>query len=386
VSARSWTSTAGLNLNRTLAVGAGLLAAAVLAGCASGSARPKPADLPPNAALIGVRQAWTARVPAANFPLQVRVVGNQVMVAGSDGSLVTLDANTGGEVARASAGAQLSAGVGSDGTISAVVTRDNAVIALEGGRELWRHRLSTQSYTAPLVAGGRVFVLGADRSVTALDGREGTLLWNLQRPAEPLVLRQAGVLTAVGNTLVAGLAGRLVGVDPDTGTVRWEAPVASARGTNDVERLVDLVGGVRRQGNTVCARAFQAAVGCVDAYNGNVAWTRSASGATGIDGDEARVFGAESDGRVLAWRADTGDRAWASDRLQWRYLTAPLVLGRSVVVGDESGLVHFLSREDGSPLTRVSTDSSGIAVAPVLAGNTLVVVTRNGGVYGFRPD
>ena len=132
MSARSWTSTAGLNLNRTLAVGAGLLAAAVLAGCASGSARPKPADLPPNAALIGVRQAWTARVPAANFPLQVRVVGNQVMVAGSDGSLVTLDANTGGEVARASAGAQLSAGVGSDGTISAVVTRDNAVIALEG--------------------------------------------------------------------------------------------------------------------------------------------------------------------------------------------------------------------------------------------------------------
>ena len=162
--------------------------------------------------------------------------------------------------------------------------------------------------------------------------------------------------------------------------------MASARGINDVERLVDLVGGVRRQGNVVCARAFQAAVGCVDTYNGNVAWTRAANGATGIDGDDQRIFGAESDGRVLAWRADNGDRSWSSERLQWRYLTAPLVLGRSVVMGDETGLVHFLSREDGSPLTRVSTDSSGIAVSPVVAGNTLVVVTRNGGVYGFRPD
>ncbi|MFD1710739.1 outer membrane protein assembly factor BamB [Ottowia sp. GY511] len=380
------TSSSTTALSRSLALGASLLAAVVLAGCASGSARPKPAELPPNVALMGVRAAWTARIPAVNFPLQVRVLGSQVLLAGSDGSLVTLDANTGGEVARANAGAALSAGVGGDGKTTAVVTRDNVVIALQGGREVWRYRLPTQSYTAPLVAGGRVFVLGADRSLTALDGSAGTLLWNLQRTAEPLVLRQAGVLTAVGNTLVAGLAGRLVGVDPDTGNVRWEAPVASARGTNDVERLVDLVGGVRRQGNVVCARAFQAAVGCVDTYNGNVAWTRPANGATGVDGDDQRVFGAESDGRVFAWRADTGDRAWASDRLQWRYLTAPLVLGRSVVVGDETGLVHFLSREDGSPLTRVSTDSSGIAVAPVLAGNTLVVVTRNGGVYGFRPD
>ena len=371
---------------RALALGAGLVAAAVLAGCAAGSARPKPAELPPNVAMIGVRQAWTARVPAVNFPLQTRVVGNQVVVAGGDGSVVTLDANTGAEVARANVGTTLSAGVGSDGRTHAVVTRDNNVVALEGGREIWRYRLPTQSYTAPLVAGGRVFVLGADRSLTALDGRAGTLLWTVQRPAEPLVLRQAGVLTAVGNTLVAGLAGRLVGVNPDSGNVTWEAPVASARGTNDVERLVDLVGGVRRQDNVVCARAFQAAVGCVDTYNGNVAWTRTANGATGVDGDDQRVFGAESDGRVLAWRADNGDRSWSSERLQWRYLTAPLVLGRSVVMGDETGLVHFLSREDGSPLTRVSTDSSGIAVSPVVAGNTLVVVTRNGGVYGFRPD
>ena len=371
---------------RALALSASLLTAAVLAGCAAGSARPKPAELPPNVALMGVRQAWTARIPAVNFPLQTRVVGNQVVVAGGDGSVVTLDANTGAEVARANVGTTLSAGVGSDGRTHAVVTRDNNVVALEGGREIWRYRLPTQSYTAPLVAGGRVFVLGADRSLTALDGRAGTLLWTVQRPAEPLVLRQAGVLTAVGNTLVAGLGGRLVGVNPDSGNVTWEAPVASARGTNDVERLVDLVGGVRRQGNVVCARAFQAAVGCVDTYNGNVAWTRTANGATGVDGDDQRVFGAESDGRVLAWRADNGDRSWSSERLQWRYLTAPLVLGRSVVVGDSSGLLHFLSREDGTPMDRMSTDGTGIAATPVAAGNTLVVVTRGGGVYGFVPE
>ena len=60
--------------------------------------------------------------------------------------------------------------------------------------------------------------------------------------------------------------------------------------------------------------------------------------------------------------------------------------GRLVVVGDDAGLVHLLSRTDGSPLNRLATDGSAIAAAPVVAADTLVVVTRNGGIYGFRPD
>ena len=374
------------SLGRWSALTAGALAAVVLAGCAGGSARPKPAELPPNVAVVGVRSAWTAKLPTVDFPLQVSVQGQRVTLAATDGTVVTLDAATGGEINRQSLGEPLTAGVGSDGRVNAVVTRANEVVALDGTRTLWRKRMPTQSYTAPLVAGGRVFVLGADRSVSAFDAQNGAQIWHLERPAEPLVLRQAGVLVAVGNTLVAGLSGRMVGIDPDNGSVRWEAPLASARGTNDVERLIDLVGGVSRQGRLLCARAFQAAVGCVDASNGSVKWTKPASGATGLAGDGERVFGAEADGRVFAWQAATGERAWTTDRLQWRYLTGPLVLGRSIMVGDSTGLLHLLSRTDGAPMNRLATDGSAIAATPVLAGNTLIAVTRKGGVYAFVPE
>jgi hypothetical protein len=37
-------------------------------------------------------------------------------------------------------------------------------------------------------------------------------------------------------------------------------------------------------------------------------------------------------------------------------------------------------------LTRLTTDGSAIVAAPVLAGNTVVVVTRTGGVFGFVPQ
>ncbi|MDR2156108.1 MAG: outer membrane protein assembly factor BamB [Burkholderiaceae bacterium] len=371
---------------RLTAIGGALLAAAVLAGCGGGSVRPKPAELKPVTSTIGVRQAWSAHVSAVNFPLQVHAAGSQVLVAGSDGTVVTLDGATGRELGRARAGAELTGGVGSDGRVAAVVTRDNQVVALENGRKLWSYHLTAQSYTAPLVAGGRVFVLGADRSLTALDGGNGALLWRTQRSAEPLVLRQAGLLMAVGDTLVVGVAGRMIGIDPNTGDVRWETPVAVARGANDVESLVDLVGGVSRQANVVCARAFQAAVGCVDAAAGTLLWSRPASGSTGVSGDGERVYGAESDGRLLAWRADTGERDWAVDSLQWRVLTGTLVLGRSVVVGDSTGLVHLFSRQDGRPVNRLTTDKTGVAATPVALGNTLVVLTRGGGVYGFVPE
>lgn len=364
---------------------AGFLVAA-LAACSSTPDKHKPADLPANVALLGVRQAWSAKLGDVSFPLTTSVNGSTVAVASNNGTLLALDARTGRELWRASVGVPLSAGVGSDGKVTAVVTRENEVVALEAGKVLWRQRLGAQTYTAPLVAGGRVFLLAADRSVTAFDGQTGRRLWNQQRTGEALVLGQSSVLLAVGDTLVAGMSGRLVGMNPANGSTRWEAAIAAPRGTNEVERLVDLVGSVSRVGNVVCARAFQSSVGCVDALTGRLLWTKPAIASEGVGGNDSAVFGTENDGNVLAWNRVDGERLWSSERLRYRTLSAPLAVGRSVVVGDGTGLVHFLSREDGSALTRVSTDGSAIAVDPVLAGNTVVVVTHNGGVFGFQPE
>ena len=63
----------------------------------------------------------------------------------------------------------------------------------------------------------------------------------------------------------------------------------------------------------------------------------------------------------------------------------PYLLGHAVVLGDYQGYVHFLSRDDGTFVARMKTDGSPITAAPVLAGETLVVQTHNGEVYGFRP-
>ena len=345
-----------------------IVSIALLAGCFGGVKKPQPTELQPVTALISVGQSWTQRIGPVNFPLDVGVAGNGVAVASDDGTVALLDAQTGREVWRLALKTPIAAGVGSDGKVLAVVTKDNEVIAMQAGRELWRQKITAQAFTAPFVAGERVFVLAADRSVNAFDGQTGRKLWTQQRSSEPLVLRQSGVMLAVGDTLVVGLAGRLVGMNPSNGSIQWEAPIATPRG------------------DSVCVRAFQSSIGCVNTIRGNVLWTRPANGVQGIQGDDRMLFGTEADGTVLAWKRTDGERVWSSERLRYRGLTAPLLAGRSVVIGDATGFIHLLSREDGSLLNRLSTDGSPISAAPVLAGNTLVAVTRNGGIYGFQPE
>lgn len=362
------------------------LAASIIALVACGTSKPKPAELPPKSEVLGVRQAWNIQVSPISFPLVANVSGDVVTVAGSNGTVVAIDARNGKEMWRAKTDAPLSAGVGSDGTIAAVVTNENDLVALQGGKVLWKQKLTAETFTPPLVAGRRVFVQTADRTTTAWDGLSGRRLWTQTRTGDNLVLKRPGVMLAVGDTLVAGVGGRLVGMNPANGSSRWEAPIASPRGTNDVERLVDLTGTVSRVDNTLCARAYLATIGCVDANRGVLMWTKPAQGSDGLSGDERALYGTETNGVVTAWRRNDGERLWSVDAYKYRTLTAPLAVGRTLVLGEGTGQLLFLNREDGAPVNRVAPDGSAIAADPVLAANTVVVVTRKGGVFGYRPE
>jgi len=363
---------------------AALLALVFLAGCSADKPKPTPlANITPK---ISGRQVWSVKLDSVKFPLAMLVREGNFIVASTDGTILVLDSDTGRQVFRTSVGAPLSAGIGSDGRFYAVVTQDNVLVVFEGTQERWRAQLKSRVSTAPLVAGERVFVMGVDRAVHAFDALNGNRLWDLQRPGEALTLLHIGVLSAVKNTLVAGQGPRMAGIDPDKGTLRWEVPLATPRGSNEVERLSDLIGPAVRVGDRLCARSFQAAVGCIEAETGRLLWTRNVGGLNAIGGDEELIFAADASDRIVAWKTDSGETVWSSERMLFRGLSAPTAIGPTVAFGDFEGHVHFLDRKDGQPLLRLSTDGSQVVGKPVLSGTTLLVATRNGGFFAFRPE
>lgn len=368
-----------------------VVASATLGACSFLGSSPenKPKDIEIHAPLLNIQQTWTAKAGTAfKAPMSMHAKSHVLTVASSDGDVTAIDANTGHALWKASLQEALTAGVGVDGDVVAVVSANNELVLLVAGQEKWRQRLTAPVFTAPLVAGGRVFLLSTDRSIMAFDASAGHRLWT-QTPStanESLVLQQAGVLTAMNNTLLAGVYGRLAGLQPDTGSVLWESPLSIPRGTNEIERLVDLVGPVSKTNGVLCARSFQSAVACLNAVNGKMLWTQKSHGVHGVDGDQQAVYGVESNGVVMAWNRSNGSQLWSTDQLKYRKLSPPLLLGRSVIVGDSAGNLYFLSKTDGSLLNRVKTDDSGILAQPMIAGNTLVVTTVAGKIYGFRPE
>ena len=355
-------------------------------GACSGSGRPKPTPLEQIQPQIAGRQVWSARLDSVRFPLAVVARDGQFVVAGTDGTVMALDAQTGAIRWRAQTGRSLSAGVGSDGRHAAVVTTANELVVFKGDTRLWSASLSSRTSTAPLVAGERVFVMGVDRVVHAFDVLDGRRLWSYRRAGEPLTLAQPGVVAAYKDTLVVGQGASLVGLDPLKGTLRWDVPVTSPRGTNEVERLNDLVGPLLRVGDTLCARAFQTAVGCASAEPARLRWSRLAGGHEAVGGDAELLVGADASDRITAWRAGAGEIAWTNERLLYRGLSAPLVAGKTVVFGDMEGQVHFLSRADGRAQLRLPTDGTPVVAQPVVSSTTMLVVTRAGGLFAFRPE
>jgi len=222
--------------------------------------------------------------------------------------------------------------------------------------------------------------------VLAFDVLDGRKLFEMRRPGEPLTLLKPGALAAYKDTLIAAQGARLAGVDPLRGSVRWEASVANPRGTNEVERLADVVGPLVRAGELLCAHGFQSAVACVNAERGTQVWSRNFGGTNGVGGDAESIVAADGSDRVSAWRTSNGDALWTAEQLLNRKLSAPAVVGKHVVLGDYEGQVHFLSRETGKTVARQSTDGSAIAAAPVVNGSTVLVVTRNGGIFAMRPE
>lgn len=376
--------------SRHLAAAGAFLAVLLVSGCAS-KEQVEPAPLRAYKQQFAGRQVWHVRLDdSVSFPARVAVQDGKLFAADDDGNIVALDANDGRVLWRARTKDDLSAGVGTDGRWVAVVTKDNQLVVFEEGIERWRTQLASRVVTPPLVAGERVFVVGVDRIVQGFDAQDGHKLWEMARPGDALTLAQATVLTAFKDTLLVGQGSRLTGLDPLKGTVRWEALVATPRGTNEVERLADLIGPASRigsKGAVFCMRSYQTGVGCVDAEQGATKWSIASSGTNAVAGDESAVFSTDASDRVTARRLADGVSLWSNESFLNRRLSPPVALAsKAVVFGDFEGQVHFLSHDTGETVLRLPTDGSAIVSAPVVSGDTLIVLTRKGGLFAFRPN
>ena len=107
-------------------------------------------------------------------------------------------------------------------------------------------------------------------------------------------------------------------------------------------------------------------------------------GAVGGAGGDGSPGGKGGDtGNVHALDKGSGASVWKQDKLAYRRLSAPLIVGGFVVVGDGQGYLHVLKSDDGSFVGRLATDGSAV-LAMVKTPGGLVVQTDKGSVVMVR--
>ena len=365
-----------------------LIAAAALAAYSSAPKRPDPTPLTPAPGILQVKAAWSARVGPVPATFSTAVADSGAFVASSDGAVISIDAASGAVNWRAQVAGGIEAGVGSDGNFTAVVDRANALVSIgPKGQILWRYQLPTSVITAPAVTGGVIVVQGADQRLWAFNGATGEVLWTDEQRAPALLLQQAGGIVTMRGAVVLGDAlGHITALQIANGVPIWDTPLTHPKGSTEVERVVGITGFPSVADRVVCARAYQAVVGCLELKGGVPRWTVPSDGATGVSQDGNIVVGSDADGTVQAWEVADGKPAWRNTQLRYRAVSTPLLVGATVAVGDYQGEVSFLSAKDGTLVGRVATDGTAIGSAPVAAGSIMVVVTQGGGIYGFQPE
>ncbi|MFM0554549.1 outer membrane protein assembly factor BamB [Paraburkholderia sediminicola] len=339
--------------------------------------------------VLDVQQAWKASVgKAGRYLFSPVAVGNAVYAAGANGSVAKIDAQTGQDIWRVKLHDDLSAGVGSDGTLTAVGGLKGDVYVLGAdGKQLWTAKAPGEIISPPLVGNGLVVVRTVDGQIVAFNAQTGEQKWNYRNRAVPLNLRVSSGMTFAGDAAVlAGFpGGAFAAINLQTGDNYWQTPVSYPKGVTEVERINDVTGPPTLVGSETCAVTFQGQIGCFDANSGRAVWEKAFSSTSGLAQDDRAVVAADDWSVVSAFDVSNGAPLWKNDKLKNRDLSVPFILGHAAVLGDYQGYVHFLSRDDGTLVARVKTDGSPITAAPVLAGETLVVLTHDGDLYGYRP-
>ncbi len=366
---------------------AALLAAAVFAaGCSSNSSKePEPAELVKFDAEIQLDKVWSRSIgdgQGDTYNLLVPAVyGEQIYAADVDGLVVSMDRTTGKVNWKQELDVSISGAVGAGYGLVLVGTLSGDVIALDvsTGEERWRSKVSSEVLSAPAINGDIVLVQTQDDRLIALEMDTGAQRWSYESAPAVLTLRGTGAPLLTNQLAIAGLStGKVIALDTRRGLPVWEQRVAIPQGRSELERVVDIDGGLLLSGGTLYVGTYQGRAAALDVESGRVLWQRDASTYSGVALGYGSVYLSLADGTVESVDERSTTALWRNESLARRQLSAPAVFSSYVVVGDKEGYIHLLSQVDGRFVARERIDSNGVRARPVVDGDWLYVYGNGG--------
>ena len=361
-----------------------------LAGCKHSTKPDKPLALVDFPAQFGLQRVWSASVGNGQPKLKLGLApvsdGQHLYAANGKGTVLALDVRSGKRLWEQHLKAQLSGGPGAGGDLVLLGTASGALIALNAadGVQRWRTQLNSEILSAPVVGGDLVAVRTVDGKLVGLAASDGKQRWVADQQVPRLTLRGTSPPIIAGDYAIAGFDnGRLMAVTLAGGTTAWDVAISQARGSSELQRLIDIDGPPVVDLDELYVVGFQGHVARLSRDTGREIWSHEVSSFRGLALDPVGVLIATAEGEVVKLDRAGGSERWRQKGLLRHALTRPVVLGESVVVGDAQGYLHWLGTEKGEFQARVKVGSP-LSAAPLVAGDLVIVQTDKGAIEAWR--
>lgn len=270
-------------------------------------------------------------------------------------------------------------------------TENGVVMALDAdtGKVKWQTSVKGEVLAQPAVDEGLVVVNTGSGKLFALDAETGEQRWVYESEVPALTLRGiANPTISNGGAIVGTANGKVAVTFVDSGQTLWEQTVAAPTGSTELERLVDIDSQTIVFGGVIYVVSFNGTLAAMDLRTGRVIWKREYRSYRRMSLSGNSLFVVDDKSQVYALDRRNGVELWAQVSLRGRDLTGATPMQDYVVVGDKYSYLHWLDKETGDVVARYQfgddDEDEAIYVAPVVDGNTLYSVTRDGQIVALR--
>jgi outer membrane protein assembly factor BamB len=276
-----------------------------------------------------------------------------------------------------------------------VATGFAQVIALDSatGAVIWRRKLSAPVRSSPTIFKGRVFATTITNELSALDTKDGSVLWSHTGISEVAGLLGGASAAAAESTVVAAYSsGEVIALRIENGRVIWSESLTALRRSDPISTLAHVRGRPVINRGQVIVTSNSGRTMAIGLTTGNRQWEQRIGSSSGpwVAGDFVYLLTNANEIVCLARR--TGSIRWVAqlqrfedeeDKEDAIFWSGPVLAGDRLLVGGSHGEIWSISPYSGRLLGRLDIGDP-LYIAGVVANDTVYFLTNKAKLVAFR--
>ncbi len=263
----------------------------------------------------------------------------------------------------------------------------------ENGSVIWRATLTAPARSAPTASGDKIYIITLNNQLLTFSAADGELLWSYTGIASSTNLLGSISPAVNQNIVVLPLSsGEIIGLRPENGKVVWGDNISAIKRTGTIFSIPDIRGQPVLDQGIVIASSYSGRLVAIDEITGKRVWQKPIGSAEMAWSADNTIYVVNNEQKIIALSRKNGNIRWVTvlprkgnkkkNRPIW---TGPILAGGRLITANNKGRIVEVNPIDGKIIKYTKTyGGEGVSIPPIVANNTLLLLTEEGNIQAYR--